>query len=219
MAHHAPSGPFSIPAINNVIPEKAKPWIYILFVIIFQFSGGVYLATMNEMVGETALMHEDILMAGYASLAGMTLVYTFMLRLKMRFMSKFSLIFTSFGLILANMITLNTTLIGVITASLFTLYFFAKGKRSYKTTFYIGFTAIIGYLILMYFVIDYGTSLEMLYFPILLRNFGYVVIAIVLLTGLTRIPFNHFFSGIKRSVFRGSSCRKYNWKRRRRSFI
>ncbi|MBH1959901.1 MAG: hypothetical protein I8H68_07300 [Flavobacteriia bacterium] len=413
MAHHAPTGPFTLPAINNVIPEKAKPWIYILFVIIFQFSGGIYLAIINEMAGA-----EDLMMAGYASLAGMTLVYTIMLRLKMRFTSRFSLIVTSIGLILANIITLNTTsmpvlvftcftagmlrmwatfecnssiqlwltpkrdlsvffcyiyilvqgsillsgagnlwiafystyeymhwliigsllfvilfamvffnsnrqqrpfplfgidwlggflwglsllaiiyiavygshydwwygeeiidmmvfffiilglnlyrasfirhpfiplgvfkyryislsiflyliidvflapshliesiyfgmlnydmkhlvslnlagFVGVVIAAVFTYYYFAKAKRSYKSTFYIGFTAILGYLVLMYFSIGYGTAIESLYLPILVRNFGYVVVAIVLLTGLTRIPFHHFFQALSVQSFIG----------------
>ena len=34
-----PTGPFSIPAIRNFVPEKLKPWVIILFVIVFQFSG------------------------------------------------------------------------------------------------------------------------------------------------------------------------------------
>ena len=53
-----PTGPFSIPAIRNFVPEKLKPWVIILFVIVFQFSGGVYLAAVSEMVGSTALMQE-----------------------------------------------------------------------------------------------------------------------------------------------------------------
>ncbi len=57
-------GPFSIPVIRDFVPEKLKPWIVIAIVIVFQLSGGVYLAAVSEMVGSTALMQEDILMAG-----------------------------------------------------------------------------------------------------------------------------------------------------------
>lgn len=45
------TGPFSIPAIRSFVPEKVKPWIIVIFVIIFQLSGGVYLAAVSEMVG------------------------------------------------------------------------------------------------------------------------------------------------------------------------
>ena len=61
------SAPFSIPAIRDFVPEKLKPWIIIVFVIIFQLSGGVYLAAVSEMVGSTALMQEDIMMAGHGA--------------------------------------------------------------------------------------------------------------------------------------------------------
>lgn len=47
---HPPVGPFKIPAINDFVPEKVKPWIFVLFVIIFQFAGGgIYLATLNDL--------------------------------------------------------------------------------------------------------------------------------------------------------------------------
>ena len=65
------TGPFSIPAIRDFVPPKLRPWIIIAFVIVFQFSGGLYLAAVSEMVGSTALMQEDIMMAGYASMIGM----------------------------------------------------------------------------------------------------------------------------------------------------
>ena len=37
------TGPFSIPAIRDFVPPKLRPWIIIAFVIVFQFSGGLYL--------------------------------------------------------------------------------------------------------------------------------------------------------------------------------
>jgi DHA2 family multidrug resistance protein len=114
-----PTGPFSIPAINNYIPEKLKPWIIILFVIVFQFSGGVYLATANEMVGSTELMQEDVLMAGYASLVGMALTFAVMMRLKMRITSKATFMICAIALIIANIICLYTTNVFVLVATCF----------------------------------------------------------------------------------------------------
>lgn len=81
-------GPFSIPAIRSFVPEKIRPWIIIAIVIVFQFSGGVYLAAVSEMVGSMALLQEDIMMAGYASMVGMALTFTIMFRLKFRFPTK-----------------------------------------------------------------------------------------------------------------------------------
>lgn len=410
-------GAFAIPAINNYIPEKWKPYIFILFVIIFQFSGGVYLATVNAMVGGTALMQEDILMAGCASLVGMALTFIIMLRLKMRFTSKVSLLTCCFVLIVSNLICVSTTnvvvlvatcffagifrmwatfecnstiqlwltpkrdlsvffcfvyllvqgciltsgntnlyvalfsnwhymhwlvigallfvvlcvillfnnkqyiprfplsgidwlgallwglillsinficiygehydwwysteirtasvmlmlmlalniwrasfirhpyvalptfkykavyltfllyividlflapthfveqiyfenilnydtkhlislnwieWIGAITGAAFTYHFFALKKHSYKSMFMIGFSSILAYLLLMYFLIDYQTTEEMMAAPLFFRNFGYVVIAIVLLTNLIKVPFHHFFQAVSVQAF------------------
>lgn len=416
MSHHH-TGPFAIPAINNIIPEKIKPWIMIFIVIIVQFSGGIYLATANEMVGATSLMQEDVLMAGYASLIGMALTFTIMLRLKMRFTSKFSLLTCCTVLIICNVICFYTDnivvlvatcfiagifrmwatfecnstiqlwltptrdmsvffcfiyllvqgcillsgisnmyvalftnwkymhwfiiglllfvvllvtvlfnnkrfmrpfplfgidwlgafvwaiilmvvnfillygehydwwhskhiwtatifllillpiqlyrasfirhpfiplrifkykpvymsvvlylivdiflapahliehiyfegvlgydathlisvnwmcLAGVLVGAVFTYFFFAKSKNSYKTTFLIGFCSLLLYQIIMYFAIDYQTTKEMLIVPLFLRNFGYVIIAITLQTNLMKVPFVHFFQGITVQAF------------------
>ncbi len=112
MDHH--SGPFSIPAIRSFIPEKVKPWIVIVFVIVFQLSGGIYLAVVSEMVGSLALMQEDIMMAGYASLVGLALTFTIMFRLKFRFASKTSLLTCAGALIVCNFICMHTRSVPVL---------------------------------------------------------------------------------------------------------
>ncbi len=111
--------PFSIPAIRNFVPEKLKPWIILVFVIIFQLSGGVYLAAVSEMVGSLALMREDIMMAGYASMTGMALTFTIMFRLKFRFTSKVSLTICSLVIIGCNLICMHTHNVPVLVATCF----------------------------------------------------------------------------------------------------
>ena len=113
------TGPFSIPAIRNFVPEKAKPWIIILFVIVFQLSGGIYLAAVSEMVGGLALMQEDILMAGYASFVGMGLTFAIMFRLKFRFNTKTAFFICSSVLIVCNLITMHTNSVPVLVATCF----------------------------------------------------------------------------------------------------
>ena len=81
---HATPGAFDIPDVPNYIPRRLKPWLFIFFVLIVQFSGGVYLAAASEMVGTTALMQEDILMAGYASLVVMAINFAVMFIIKFR---------------------------------------------------------------------------------------------------------------------------------------
>ena len=104
-----PPGPFKILAINDYIPEKIKPWIFILLVCVVQFAGsGVYLSTMNESSSDLALMREDIMMAGFAGMAGMALYFTIMLRVKFRLPTKPSLLICFAALVIANIICLKT---------------------------------------------------------------------------------------------------------------
>lgn len=115
--HH--TGPFTIPEIRDFVPEKVKPWILFIFFIVYQLSGGVYMAAVCEMSGATALMPEDILMAGYASLVGLALTFTVMYRLKFRFPTKTSLVATALGLIACNLICMHTHSVPILVATCF----------------------------------------------------------------------------------------------------
>ena len=114
-----------------------------------------------------------------------------------------------------NTASLNwVVLSGVITGSLFTYQTFALRKWCYRTMTVIAFSAIVGYLTLFYFTIDYHLSKEFLIFPIFLRGFGYVIIAICFLTALSRVPFSEFLPvGIRTSL---RQCRIRKCTRHRR---
>lgn len=116
---HGPQGPFDIPDIPDYVPRRLKPWLFIFFVLIVQFSGGVYLAAATDMVGTTALMQEDILMAGYASLTGMSINFAVMFRLKFRFSNRIGLLACGAVLIAATFICANTTSVPLLVATCF----------------------------------------------------------------------------------------------------
>lgn len=116
---HAPQGPFDIPDVPNFVPRRLKPWLFIFFVIIIQFSGGVYLAAASDMVGTTALMQEDILMAGYASLIGLAINFAVMFRIKFRFSNLTQLLVAGIVLIAANLICANTESVPVLVITCF----------------------------------------------------------------------------------------------------
>ena len=67
--------PFSMPMFRSFVPERIRPWMYVFIAFTFQFSGGLYLGTLNQMMGETTLMREDLLMCLYANLAGMAIYF------------------------------------------------------------------------------------------------------------------------------------------------
>ncbi|MCM1041805.1 MAG: hypothetical protein NC396_05180 [Bacteroides sp.] len=116
---HAPQGPFDIPDVPDYVPRRLKPWLFIFFVLIVQFSGGVYLAAASDMVGSTALMQEDILMAGYASLVGMAINFCVMFRVKFRFSNRVSLLTCAGVLLAATIICAHTTSVPVLVLTCF----------------------------------------------------------------------------------------------------
>lgn len=117
MADWHSTGPFDIPDVPDFIPRRLKPYLFILFVLIIQFSGGVYLAAATDMVATTALMQEDILMAGYASLIGMSINFAVMFRIKFRYSNRIQLLVSGTMLIAANVICAMTTSVPVLIAT------------------------------------------------------------------------------------------------------
>lgn len=116
---HAPAGPFDLPEVRQIVPRRLKPWLFILFVLIVQFSGGVYLAAATDMVGTRALMQQDILMAGYSSLVGMSINFAVMFRIKFRFSTRVQLLASGIILILANIICAHTESVVVLSTACF----------------------------------------------------------------------------------------------------
>ena len=101
--------PFSIPQMKDFVPEALRPWIIVVMVIVVQLSGGVYMAAAGEMVGSTALLQEDIMMAGYASLVGMALFFPIMFRLRSAVRPKSALSACFAVIIAANLVAMHTT--------------------------------------------------------------------------------------------------------------
>ncbi len=118
-AHALPGGKFDIPDIPDFIPRRLKPWIFIFFVIIIQFSGGLYLAAVSDMVGTKALMREDILMAGYAQLVGMSINFAVMFRLKFRYSNRVALSVCCIVLMGANAVCAVTESVLVLVTACF----------------------------------------------------------------------------------------------------
>lgn len=116
---HTPQGPFDIPEVPDYIPRRLKPYLFIFFVLIIQFSGGIYLAAVTDMVGTTALMQQDILMAGYASLIGMSINFAVMFRIKFRFSTRTQLLVSGAVLIAANLICAFTTSVPLLIITCF----------------------------------------------------------------------------------------------------
>lgn len=74
-----------------------RTWSFYAFILVFQLSGGIYLS---------ALMQEDLLMAGLSSFLGISMAFPLLFRLKFRLTSRFILQVTSAGLVACNLVTM-----------------------------------------------------------------------------------------------------------------
>lgn len=97
------NGPFAMPMMRRAVPRRLQPWLYVFMAVTFQLSGGLYLGTMAEMMGETAMMREDLLMCLYANLAGMAVYFPILFRMKFRFTNKTLLAAAATGVMACNL--------------------------------------------------------------------------------------------------------------------
>ena len=116
--------PFVMPQIREFVSEKMRPWIVVAMVIMVQLSGSIYMAATTEMVGSTALLQEDIMMAGYASLAGMALNFVLMFRLHFRFPLKTIFLTCGVVIIIANLLCMYISNVFLLTLICFIAGFF-----------------------------------------------------------------------------------------------
>ena len=104
----APNIPTRIMMFRDFVPDRVRVFLCLFFAVTFQFSGGIYLASVSQMVGSLALVQEDIMMAGYASFVGTTVVFPILFRLKFRFTSRSIFLMVCPALIVCNLITMST---------------------------------------------------------------------------------------------------------------
>ena len=97
------NGPFAMPMMRRAVPRRLQPWLYVFMAVTFQLSGGLYLGTMAEMMGETAMTREDLLMCLYANLAGMAVYFPILFRMKFRFTNKTLLAAAATGVMACNL--------------------------------------------------------------------------------------------------------------------
>ena len=156
--------PFRINDIKDLVPEKLKPWILVLFVLIYQVSGGIYMAAVSEMSSALALMNEDVMMAGYASMVGLALTFTVMFRLKFRFTIRTSLIVTAVAMMLCNLITMTTDSVPLLVAVSFVSGFFRMwGTFACNTTIQLWITPkrdMAEWFVFIYFLVQGAIQLS-----------------------------------------------------------
>ena len=85
MAGWNPNQGFSMPMFNPWVPERVRPWIYLLFALFFQLSSGIYFGSLQQMVGATGFTREDMVMVAMFGVVGVNMPFPFLFRYKLRF--------------------------------------------------------------------------------------------------------------------------------------
>ena len=110
---------FQCPCLGRLYLRKYAHGYICFMAATFQFSGGLYIGTLNQMMGKTALMREDLLMCLYANLAGMAIYFPLLFRMKFRFTNKSLLLASAAGVLLCNMIAPHVTFLPFVVVYLF----------------------------------------------------------------------------------------------------
>ncbi len=108
-----------MPMFRRFVPRSVRPWTYLLMAVTFQLSGGLYLGTLNQMMGDTCLMREDLQMCLYANLAGMAIWFPVLFRMKFRFTNKTLLTASAAGILCCNLIVPHVTFLPLLWALCF----------------------------------------------------------------------------------------------------
>ena len=90
-----PNIPTRVMMFRDFVPDKLRVFLCLFLALSFQFSGGIYLSSVSQMVGSLALMQEDIMMAGYASMTGLTMAFPLLFRILFRFQPRSLLLFSA----------------------------------------------------------------------------------------------------------------------------
>ena len=115
---------FSMPMLNAWVPEKVRPWVYLLFAFCFQLTGGIYFSNMQHMVGATGLMREDIQLVAMFGVVGVNMPFPFLFRYKLRFTNQQLLINAALVIAVFNILCLYVTWLPALCAISYVAGFF-----------------------------------------------------------------------------------------------
>lgn len=64
------------------VPHRLRFWSIVFIALCYQIAGGIYLASLNQMVGELSLLNEDVTMGGYCTIIGLNIIFPMLFRWK-----------------------------------------------------------------------------------------------------------------------------------------
>lgn len=99
-------GPFTIPMVKDFIPRRLQPWLYVVCAVIFQMVDGIYMGSMQQMVGEWSVMREDVSFIFMCGVVGVAMPFPILFRLKFRFTNRQLELFSVSGMLICNLLAL-----------------------------------------------------------------------------------------------------------------
>lgn len=109
---------------KDYLPTPLCIALSMFFAMVFQLNGGVFLPTSLQMSSALGCLKEDVMMAGYASFIGMTLIFPILFRLKFRFTTRRIFLTVCPVLICCNLITMSSQNILLLVITCFISGFF-----------------------------------------------------------------------------------------------
>ena len=103
-------GPFRMPMFKSFVPRRLQPWIYVLQLVFFQLSGGIYLGAMPQIQGTYDWLREDLIMCLNCNLLGMACCFPMLFRFKFRFTNQQLLVVAALIVGLGNLLTMHVSL-------------------------------------------------------------------------------------------------------------
>lgn len=89
------------------VSPRVRFWLYMFFGFLYQYVGSINSSYSNQIVSEIALLNEDIQMANYCTLGGITVCFPVMYRLKFYMYTRQLFFVAGIGLIICNAITMS----------------------------------------------------------------------------------------------------------------
>lgn len=99
-------GPFTMPMVKDFIPRRLQPWLYVVCAVIFQMVDGIYMGSMQQMVGEWSVMREDVSFIFMCGVVGVAMPFPILFRLKFRFTNRQLELFSVSGMLICNLLAL-----------------------------------------------------------------------------------------------------------------
>ena len=109
---------------KDFVPQFLRFPLIIFIIVVYMFSGGIYMSAVAEMTGTWGWINEDVMMAGYASMTGLTMAFPLLFRILFRFTTRDVLLFSGAVFIICDYICMICDFLPLVVALSFISGFF-----------------------------------------------------------------------------------------------